>query len=310
MGTSLRVNITFTIFLAIAPLCAQQQAPEPTETTIFRTDTRLVVLHATPEDKQGKMVMDLPRSAFRVFENGVQQEIKSFRQEDVPVSLGLVIDSSASMTSKRDRVAAAALEMLRLSNPDDEVFIVNFDEYPYLDVDFTNDPQDLKRGLARIDARGGTAMRDAVRTAVEHLNGRNNKDKKVLVVVTDGADNSSLSPLDDVIRAAQQNEVLIYSIGLLSEETPREAEKARRAIDALARATGGQNYYPQDVSEIDLIAPRIAHEIRNQYIVGYSPANQELDGSYRQIRLEVDAPNVVSVRTRSGYYAAPATGRK
>src|SRR5438046_1811294 len=156
------------------------------EPTIFRTDSKLVVLHASAEDKQGRLMMDLPKSAFRVYENGVEQEIKSFRKEDVPVSLGLIIDNSASMTDKRARVAAAALGMVQLSNPEDEVFIVNFDESPSLDADFTSDPKQLKRALARINSRGGTAMRDALRTAIEHLHDRNKKDKKVLVVVTDG----------------------------------------------------------------------------------------------------------------------------
>ena len=143
-------------------------------------------------------------------------------------------------------------------------------------------------------------MRDAVRTAVEHLKGRDKKDKKVLLVLTDGADNSSIEPLATVIRAAQQADVLIYAIGLLSDESPREAEKAKLALDGLTRATGGQNYYPKDVSEVDQIAPRIAHEIRNQYIVAYSPSNQELDGSFRQIRLVVDTPNVAGNRVLAG----------
>jgi VWFA-related protein len=300
-------------FAAIAPLLgflwAQQPAPENTDTTIFRSESRLVVLHATAEDKEGHLVKDLPQTAFQVFENGVRQDIKEFRQEDVPVSLGLVIDSSASMTNKRDRVAAAALALVNLSNPDDEVFIVNFDETPSLDVDYTNDQQRLKKGLARIDSRGGTAMRDAVRTAVEHLKGRDKKDKKVLLVVTDGADNSSVEPIETVIRAAQQSDVLIYAIGLLGEESPRETEKAKRALDALTRATGGQNYYPKDVSEVAEIAPRIAHEIRNQYTVAYIPSNQELDGSYRQIKVVVSSPAVASVRTRSGYYASTESKR-
>ena len=286
------------LFLALSALSAQ-------EPTLFRTDSRLVVLHATAEDKEGRLVMDLPKTAFQVYENGVLQEIKSFRKEDVPVSLGLIIDNSASMTDKRARVAAAALGLVKLSNPEDEVFIVNFDEAPSLDADFTSDPKQLQKALARIDSRGGTAMRDALRTAIDHVKGRNKKDKKVLVVVTDGNDNSSLEPLDTVIRAAQQNDVLIYAVGLLGDETPREAEKARRALDALTRATGGQSYYPQDVSEIDRIAPQIAHEIRNQYIVTYSPSNQELDGSFRQIRVLVDSPGVKNIRTRSGYYATP-----
>lgn len=296
-------------FATVAPLLAvmwaqQQPAPQDSD-TIFRSETRLVVLHASAEDKDGHLVKDLPRSAFQVFEDGVKQQIKSFRQDDVPVSIGLIIDSSASMTNKRDRVAAAALALVKLSNPDDEVFIINFDEIPSLDMDFTNDLQRLKKGLARFNARGGTAMRDAVRVAIDHVKGRNKKDKKVLVLVTDGNDNASVQPLETLVRVAQQNDVLIYAVGLLSEESTREAEKAKRALDALARATGGQTYYPKDVAEIDQIAPRIAHEIRNQYIISYSPANQELDGSFRQIRLLVDSPLVAAVRTRPGYYATP-----
>jgi Ca-activated chloride channel family protein len=291
--------------LTLVPFVLGTLLAQQADQTIFRTQTRLVVLHATAEDKEGHLMMELPKSAFQIFENGVRQEIKSFRREDVPVSLGLIIDSSASMTDKRDRVAAAALALVQSSNPEDEVFIVNFADTPSLDVDFTSDAKVLKKGLARVDSHGETAMRDAIRTAIEHLKGRNKKDKKVLVVVTDGNDNSSLASLESVMRAAQQSEVLIYSVGLLSDETPREAERAKRALDALAHATGGQVYYPKDVAEIDHIAPQIAHEIRNQYIVTYSPAVQEMDGSFRQIRVLVDSPGVASVRTRSGYYATP-----
>jgi len=123
--------------------------------------------------------------------------------------------------------------------------------------------------------------------------------------VTDGADNASVATLDYVIRAAQQSDVLIYTVGLFSDEGPREAEKARNALETLARATGGQNYFPKDVSEVDQIAPQIAHEIRNQYSLSYTPTNQELDGSFRQIRVVVDSPKVALVRTRTGYYATP-----
>ena len=300
-------------FLALLPavglLWGQKATVEDTDATIFRTNSRLVVLHATAVDKTGQLVTNLGKGAFQVYENGVKQEIKNFRHEDVPVSLGLVIDNSASMRPKRDRVAAAALAMVDRSNPEDEAFIVNFDENPSLDVDFTNDPQQLKKGLARIDSHGETAMRDAIRSAIEHLKGRNKKDKKALVVVTDGNDNRSLETLEAVVRAAQQNEVLIYAIGLLADETPREAARAKHALDALAQATGGQTYYPADLSEMDKIAPRIAFEIRNQYIVTYSPSNQELDGSFRQIRVLVDSPDVDSVRTRTGYYATPDNQR-
>jgi len=152
------------------------------------------------------------------------------------------------MMDKRARVSAAALALVQSSNPEDEVFIVNFDEAPALAVDFTSDTKQMQKGLARISPRGGTAMRDALRTAIEHVKGRDKKEKKVLVVVTDGNDNSSMEPLDTVIRAAQQNDILVYSIGLLTDEMPREAEDAKRALDAVTHATGGQAYYPKDVS--------------------------------------------------------------
>lgn len=291
---------------ALGLLWGQAPQTDPADdTAIFRTSTRLVVLHATALGKDGHLVTNLTKNAFQVYENGVRQEIKSFRREDVPVSLGLVIDNSASMSDKRAKVAAAALALVEGSNPEDEAFIVNFDETPSLDVDFTNDPKQLKQGLARIGSRGETAMRDAIRTAIEHLKSRSQKDKKALVVVTDGADNRSLESLDGLIRAAQQHEVLIYPVGLLSEDSPYEAEHARRALDAMAAATGGQAYYPKNVSEIERIGPEIAHEIRNQYTVTYSPTNQQLDGSFRQIRVLVDSPAVASVRTRTGYYATP-----
>ncbi len=291
--------------LVLVPFMLGMLWAQEADSTIFRTQTRLVVLHATAEDKEGHLMMELPKSAFQIYENGVRQEIKGFRREDVPVSLGLILDSSASMTDKRDRVAAAALALVRSSNPEDEVFIVNFAGTPSLDVDFTSDAAQLKKGLARVESHGLTAIRDTIRTAIEHLKGRNKKDKKVLVVVTDGNDNSSLASLESVMRAAQQSEVLIYSVALLSDETPHEADRAKRALDALAHATGGQVYYPKDVAEIDQIAPQIAHEIRNQYIVTYSPVSQEMDGSFRQIRVLIDSPGVANVRTRSGYYATP-----
>jgi VWFA-related protein len=302
----LRLKLQFAAIIpALGLAWGQQTAVDQGDPAIFRTSSRLVVLHATALDKDGHLVGSVPRSAFQIYENGVKQEIKSFRPEDLPVSLGLVIDNSASMALKRERVSAAALALVKQSNPDDEAFVVNFDENPTLDVDFTSDPRQLKQGLSRLGSRGETAMRDAIRSAIEHIKGRSVKDKKALVVVTDGNDNSSLDTLDAVVRAAQQNEVLIYAIGLLADETPREAERAKKALNAIAEATGGQAYYPKDLSEVDRIVPQIAHEIRNQYTVTYSPSNQELDGSFRQIRVLVDSPGVTAVRTRTGYYATP-----
>ncbi len=271
----------------------------------FRADTRLVVLHASVVDKKGNLVTDLPQSAFTVYENNEKQEIKLFHREDVPVSMGVIVDNSGSMRDKRQKVESAALTLVEESNPQDEVFIVNFNDEAYLDADFTNDISKLEEGLTRIDSRGGTAMRDALSMSIDHLLEHGKKDKKVLLVVTDGNDNTSGTTLEKLVHKAQQSEVLLYSIGLLNEEQRRERKKAMRALDALTEASGGLAYYPEMLSEVEAIAQQVAHDIRNQYVIGYSPSNPELDGTYRRVQVEVDGKRRPQARTRSGYYASP-----
>ncbi len=285
-------------------LRAQETGP------VYRADTRLVVLHASVVDRNGKLLTNLPRSAFRVYEDNVEQQIKLFRREDVPVSMGLVIDNSGSMRDKRQKVEAAAIQLVKASNPQDEVFIVNFNDDAYLDVEFTSDIRQMEEGIARIDSRGGTAMRDAILLSVDHLREKGRHDKKVLFVVTDGNDNASEITLEKLVQRLQQTEVVVYAIGLLTEEDKREARRARRALDAITQATGGLAFYPESLDEVNKIALQVAHDIRNQYIIAYSPSNQALDGSYRQIRVTVSGPNRPVVRTRTGYYATPEPPRK
>ncbi|HZS56932.1 MAG TPA: VWA domain-containing protein [Bryobacteraceae bacterium] len=271
----------------------------------FRADTRLVVLHASVVDKKGKLVTNLNQDAFKVFENQQPQQIKVFRREDVPVSLGIIIDDSGSMQTKRSRVEAASLAMVRESNPQDEVFVVNFNDDAYLDVPFTNDIHKMEQGLARIDSRGGTAMRDAINMSLDYEKSEAKKDKKALMVITDGNDNASNTSLENLVRRANQRDTLIYAIGLFTEEEKHEATKARRALNELTNATGGLAFYPKDVNEVQQLAVEIAHDIRSQYTIAYTPSIQQLDGSYRQIKVVVDAPGKPVVRTRSGYYATP-----
>jgi Ca-activated chloride channel homolog len=294
------------VFVSCGWLAAQTpDAKVPDDPTVFtfRTDTRLVDLHASVVDKQGHLVLNLPQSAFTISENGVPQEIKMFRREDVPVSLGLIVDNSASMHDKRAKVASAVLSLVAASNPEDEVFIMNFNEEASLVQEYTNSILALEDALKTINSRGGTAMRDALRMGIEHLKHGGKREKKILLVVTDGEDNSSVETLDHVIQSAQQTDVIIYGVGLLSDEEPREAEHAKRALDALTFATGGQAWYPQQLSEVEGIAREVAHEIRNQYILGYISTNQTQDGTFRKIRVAVSAPGDPTVRTRSGYYA-------
>jgi Ca-activated chloride channel homolog len=270
---------------------------------VIHMDVRLVVLHATVADRNGKLLTTLPKSAFHAYEDGAEQQVKVFRREDVPVSMGLIIDNSGSMREKRLKVEAAAMALVKASNPQDEVFIVNFNDEPYQDVPFTSDLKKMEDGLARIDSRGGTAMRDAIYASIGYAKSKGKRDKKVLVVVTDGNDNMSEVTLEKLVQEAQQQEVLIYTIGLLSEEERREANRAKRALDTITRATGGSAHYPTQVDEVGKLALQVAHDIRNQYIIAYTPSNQKLDGSFRQIRVTANGPNRPTVRTRTGYYA-------
>ena len=278
------------------------------EVPVYTTGAKLVDLHVSVLDKSGKLVTDIAQSAFKVFENGMEQPIKIFRREDVPVSMGIIIDNSGSMRDKRSKVAAASLALVKASNPQDEEFIVNFNDDAYLDQPMTNDIKLLDVALDRLDSKGGTAMRNAISSSIDYVKDKGKRDKKVLVVVTDGNDNTSTESLEGLVRKAQHSEVLIYCIGLLSDEEPREARSAKRALKSLAEASGGLDYYPKDLSEVERITPQIAHEIRNQYLVAYSPTNPNLDGTFRKI--EVKVKGYAGVRTRNGYYATPEAASK
>jgi VWFA-related protein len=295
---------------AVAVACALASLPLPAQVEdpgfVFRSDARLVVLHATVLDAKGNLATDVPRSAFRVLEDGVEQQLKVFKLEDAPVSLGLIMDSSGSMLGKRDKVKAAALALVRASNRADEVFIINFNERAYLDTDFTNEIGRLEEGLARLDPQGVTAMRDAVRLGLEHLWRMGQEDKKALLVVTDGEDNASAAELSYVVRAAQQTGILVYALGLLGEAGREATARAKGELDALTKATGGQAYYLEDVAAAERVAREIAHDLRNQYTLAYTPSNQALDGGYRRIRVTAEGPHPFTVRVRTGYWAGPA----
>jgi VWFA-related protein len=296
-------------------LFAQQaaQAPQaqiPDDQSVIRVDTRLVVLHCAVMDRKGNLITNLPQSAFKVFENNVEQPVKLFRREDVPVSLGIVIDNSGSMRDKRQRVEAASVQLVKASNRQDDVFIVNFNDDAYLDVPFTNQIPKLEEGVARIDARGGTAMRDAVSMSLDYLKQEAKKDKRVLLVVTDGNDTASTGiTLEKLVEKAHKSEALIYGIGILSQEESRDRKKAQRAIDSLTKASGGASYYPGAVTEVEAIADQVARDIRNQYVIAYSPTNQNLDGTFRAIKV-VAGGGRYTVRTRTGYYASPEPSKK
>jgi VWFA-related protein len=299
--------------IGIAALHGQQSksAGSQGSVPVYTSDTRLVVCHTTVVDKAGKLVTNLKQDAFTVAENDVKQDILLFKREDIPVSMGLIIDNSGSMRSKRASVEAAALALVKDSNPDDEVFIVNFNDDAFIDnpnnKDFLTNVEEMQEALRRIDSRGGTAMRDAIAKSIGWLK-KAHKEKKVLVVVTDGVDNASTESLEDLVREARQSDVLIYSVGLLTDEEKRSASSAKRQLNALAEATGALTYYPKELSEVDPIAHQVARDIRSQYTIAYKPSNDLLDGTYRKIKITVKATGNLVPRTRTGYYATADLG--
>jgi Ca-activated chloride channel homolog len=286
------------------PAAGQGQAPQSNDSGVFvfKTQVEEVVLHATVVDDKQHMITGLNRDAFTVFEDGKPQRITSFRHEDVPVSMGIVIDNSGSMREKRDKVNKAALNLVKSSNPQDEVCVVNFNDEYYLDQPFTSNINLLKEALEKYETRGGTALYDAVVATADELRKHARLQKKVLFVVTDGEDNASRESLEQAVRRlSEENGPTVYSIGLLGEE---KARRARRALQTMAERSGGISFFPKTLDEVDEISRTVAHDIRNQYTIGYKPSTPKTMGGYRTIHVDARASGhgKLTVRTRSGYY--------
>jgi VWFA-related protein len=230
------------------------------------------------------------------------EPITSFRREDLPVAMGILIDNSGSMRDKRQKVNQAVLNLIRASNPDDEAFLVNFSQNSYLDQDFTSDINLLQAALRQVSTRGTTALYDAVSASAVHLRNNPRLDKKVLLVITDGQDNMSRDTLQDAIRQLQPNKGLtVYAIGLTDNGLKRTG---REALQNLALSTGGVAFFPQSLEDVDAITRTIAHDIRSQYTLAYKPGNLKPNAGYQTIRVEARMPGNgrLVVRTRTGYY--------
>jgi Ca-activated chloride channel homolog len=315
---ALALHALSALLIAIWPAAAQipnvpSSAPPPpgqntgSQEGRIRVDVNLVVLHTTVLDDRGRFAEGLKQENFRVLEDKVEQKLSVFKREDIPVSMGLVIDNSGSMRDKRPRVNQAAITLVEASNPQDEAFVVNFNDDFYLDLDkdFTNSIPELKEALERIDSRGSTALYDAIIGSVDHVK-KGHKDKKVLLVVTDGEDNTSHNTLEKTIREIQKTDTVIYTIGLLSEESKKNAKRAKRALEQIAQASGGLSYFPENVEDVHNICEQVAHDIRNQYTLAYYPTNTKRDGTFRAVQVEVIPPRgrgKLVARTRNGYYA-------
>jgi Ca-activated chloride channel family protein len=275
----------------------------------FKTYVSEVVLYVTVIDSHQHLVTTLQKQDFTVYENNVRQAIASFRQEDVPVSMAILIDNSASMAQKRTAVNRAAIDLVQASNPQDEAFIVNFSDEAFLDQDFTSNVSLLKKGLSHIDSQGGTALYDAVIAAADHLAKHARHPKQVILIITDGEDNSSSATLAETVRRIQGlSGPIVYSIGLLYDEANHgQGHRARKALETLSEQTGGIAFFPKSLDQVDSIAGEVARDIREQYILGYHPTEPIRQGGYRAIRVEAKAKGLgkLTVRTRPGYFANP-----
>jgi VWFA-related protein len=309
------------IACSFAVLAQNPQPPEQLQKKddkdyTIKVDTTLIQIPVSIHDKDGRPVNTFKREQFQVFEDKVPQEIKLFTHEDVPISLGLVIDNSGSMRNKRERVNSAALSFVRESNPEDESFIVNFDDSAYLEQDFTSSIGDLMDALDNLDTRGETALYDAVFLSTDKVMKEGRRDTKALLLISDGEDNTSKYKYDEVVKRLKESNVTLYAIGLLAETESHGLfqkdpnKKAKQTLDAFAEATGGVAYFPKSIDDVEELCKQIARDLRNRYTIGYTPTNGKLDGSMRKVDVVVNAPKSarLAIRWKTSYLAPKPNG--
>ena len=294
--------------LTSSPFSAQEQTKKGKDSDYtLSVDVNLVLLHVSVQEEKGEIIKGLKKEEFAIYEDKIQQQISLFKEEDVPVSIGLVIDNSGSMRTKRERVNKAALTFVRTSNPQDEIFLINFNDQVYIDQDFTKNHDDLSDVLAGIDARGGTSLYDAIYLSLEHIR-EGKEDKKALLLISDGEDRDSRYKYETVLEFARESHASIFVIGLFDKEGERSRaqKKAAKHLQEIADETGGKFYFPESADEVEAICTQVAHEIRNQYTLGYKPTNTRRDGSWRVVTVKLN-PSANSkklvARTKRGYYA-------
>jgi Ca-activated chloride channel homolog len=294
---------------AAAVMQSRQPKPGSSGAYTLHVDAEEVVLNCTVLDNKGELVNDLIKSNFKVFEDKSLQTVISLQHQDTPVSIGLLVDNSGSMSTKRAAVASAALDLVKASNPQDETFVINFSDQAYLDQDFTSDLDRLQNGLSHLSLSGGTALYDTVVTAADKMERSATRPRKVLIVITDGDDNSSKLTLDNAIHRVQDMQgPIIYSIGLMFGGG--ESRHARRDLRALSSETGGIAFFPGSLKDIDSVAAEVARDIRNQYAIAYHSPQASV-GGYHTVKVEahVQGHGKLTVYTRSGYLAKQSSIR-
>jgi Ca-activated chloride channel homolog len=297
----------FVIVLAmiLSPAPAQEKSGrQKNDDYTINVDVNLVLLHVSVFDEKEVLIKGLKKGDFTVTEDKTEQQVSLFKEEDAPVSMGLVIDNSGSMRTKRERVNKAAITFVKTSNPQDEVFLINFNDQVFIDQDFTRKQEDLSDALDVLDTRGGTALYDAIYLSLEHIR----EGQEVLLVITDGEDRDSRYKFDTVLEFARESYASIFVIGLFDKEGERSRaqKKAVTHLKELAEETGGKYHFPESVDEVEAICTQVAHEIRNQYTLGYRPSNTRKDGTWRTVTVKVNnakSSKRLIARTKRGYYA-------
>jgi len=278
-----------------------QSAPHADYT--LKLNANMVILSATVLDRHNALVSGLSQDDFRIYEDGVLQQIRHFSHEDIPVAAGIVVDNSGSMGPKRADVIAAALAFAGSSNPQDQMFVVNFNDHVSFglprDIPFTDRRDQLERALSSIRTIGMTSFYDGIAAALDHLKD-GDRDKKVLILISDGGDNASKHTLAQVIDMAKQSTAIIYTIGIFDEQ---DGDQNPDVLRHFAKETGGEAFFPESPKEIPAICEGIARDIRNQYTLTYAPTIPSQDGKYRSIDVKAAAAGHgrMFVRTRTGY---------
>ncbi|HYO79871.1 MAG TPA: VWA domain-containing protein [Bryobacteraceae bacterium] len=269
------------------------------------SEVELVLLDVAVKDKKGGFVAGLPKTSFKVFENKVEQPITVFAAQDVPVTVGLVVDNSGSVRPKKAEIVTAALTFVTQSNPKDELFLVNFNDRVYFglpdDKPFTDDRAELRQALLTSQPRGRTSLYDAIRDALKHLE-KGRLDKKTLVVISDGGDNASETKRDEIMKLAEESLATIYTVGIFN---PEDKDKNPGFLKDLASLTGGEAFMPENISHLVGVCEKIARDIRNRYTLGFVPNTSSLDGKRRRLRVLATGDNgrTFEARTRSHYVA-------
>jgi Ca-activated chloride channel family protein len=300
---------------------AEDQATDPEGT--IKLDTDLVNLDVTVVDQNNQPVFDVRKEDFEVFEDKVKQTIDNISREEVPLSFGVVIDTSGSMRAKLQTVSDAALDLIKQMRGDDEAFLSQFKAEPELVQDFTSDKRELEEALGELFTSGGTALLDAIIATADYAQEKANardgqRRRRALIVISDGLDKNSSVKEKEVLEALKEDEVQVYLVGFIDEDDEGKSlfgksssKKAKELLNRLAEDSGGRAFFPKELSEMKSIAAQIAKDLRTQYIVSYYPSNDKRDGTFRTVKVSINQKGSRKLigRTRNGYYARDDKGQ-